>query len=50
MNDDRRILIEDIDDGDREVEVDGEERDILDDDCNEEDGAKFYFILFLRSF
>jgi len=39
VNDERRILIEDIDEGDREVEVDGEERDIVDDDdYNEEDG------------
>ena len=38
VNDDRRILIEDIDLGDMEVEVDGKERDILDDeDYNEED-------------
>ena len=39
VNDDRRILIEDVDEGDMDVEVDGKERDILDeDDYNEEDG------------
>jgi hypothetical protein len=39
VNDDRRILIEDVDEGDIDVEVDGKERDILDeDDYNEEDG------------